>query len=251
MGSVTAPRTLTTDLVSLQPPEEQDAALVAELMGVPEDAERPAEIVRGWREHWDEHGYGTWIATDGAGRRVGFVGLRAHDDFIRVTIRTLEGQGEEDLAGPAMRLVVAHALEWLPDLPLRLRVAPEDLATRFVAESAGMVHAPDLDHTVGEDDWQVLELPWVRVTDKIPARAREAMLRMWVEVNEAGERSVSCPAPTKGRSRRSSTGTPRGWSAGTPPSWRSTPRTGTCSASASSSAPRARPWRTPPTSSGS
>ena len=39
MGSVTAPRTLTTDLVSLQPPEEQDAALVAELMGVVEDAE--------------------------------------------------------------------------------------------------------------------------------------------------------------------------------------------------------------------
>lgn len=186
MGSVTGPRTITTDLVSLQPPEERDAALVAELMGVPEDAERPAEIVRGWREHWDEHGYGTWIATDALGRRVGFVGLRAHDDFIRVTIRTLEGQGEEDLAAPAMRLVVAHALEWLPDLPLRLRVAPEDLATRSVAESAGMVHAPDLDHTVGGNDWQVLELPWVRVTDKIPARAREAMLRMWVEVNEAG-----------------------------------------------------------------
>ena len=46
-------------------------------MGVPEDAERPAEIVRGWREHWDEHGYGTWIATDASGRRVGFVGLHA------------------------------------------------------------------------------------------------------------------------------------------------------------------------------
>ena len=44
MGSVTAPRTITTDLVSLQPPEEQDAALVAELMSVPEDAERPAAV---------------------------------------------------------------------------------------------------------------------------------------------------------------------------------------------------------------
>lgn len=198
MGSVTAPRTITTDLVSLQPPEEQDAALVAELMSVPEDAERPAEIVRGWREHWEDHGYGTWIAWDASGRRVGFVGLRAHDDFIRVTIRTLEGRDEEDLAAPAMRLVVAHALEWLPDLPLRLRVAPEDLATRSVAESAGMVHAPDLDHTVGEDDWQVLELPWVRVTDRIPARAREAMLRMWLEVNEAGGAVGFVPGASEG-----------------------------------------------------
>mgnify|MGYP007012867752 CR=1 FL=1 len=58
---------------------------------------------------------------------------------------------------------------------LEVRVAPEDLTTRFVAESAGMEHAPDLYHVTGEDEWLVLELPWVRVTDRIPARAREAI----------------------------------------------------------------------------
>ncbi len=186
MGSVTAPRTITSDDLSLLPPVEDDAALVAELMGLPADAGRPAEIVRAWREHWEEHGYGTWIISGAAGRAVGFVGLRAHTDFIRVTIRVVDGEGGDELASRALRLAVAHALEWLPELPLRLRVAPEDVGTRFVAESAGMEHAPDLDHVTGEDEWVVLELPWVRVTDRIPARAREAMLRMWVRVNDAG-----------------------------------------------------------------
>lgn len=185
MGSVTAPRSITTDNIAMHPPVEDDAQLVAELMDVPGSAERPSQIVRGWREHWDEHGYGTWIVEEGA-RRVGFVGLRTHPDFIRVTIRVLDGEGSDDVAARSLRLVVTHALEWLPDLPLRIRVAPEDIATRFVAESAGMVHVEELDHTVEKDEWQVLELPYIRRADRIPARAREAMLKMWVEVNDAG-----------------------------------------------------------------
>lgn len=185
MGSVTAPRSITTDNIAMHPPVEDDAQLVAELMDVPGSAERPSQIVRGWREHWDEHGYGTWIVEEGA-RRVGFVGLRTHPDFIRVTIRVLDGEGSDDVAARSLRLVVTHALEWLPDLPLRIRVAPEDIATRYVAESAGMVHVEELDHTVEKDEWQVLELPYIRRADRIPARAREAMLKMWVEVNDAG-----------------------------------------------------------------
>nr|WP_257907126.1 hypothetical protein [Janibacter limosus] len=70
MGSVTTPRLITADDLSLRPPLDDDTQLVAELMGVPITAERPAQIVRMWREHWDEHGYGTWIITDAAGRRL-------------------------------------------------------------------------------------------------------------------------------------------------------------------------------------
>lgn len=202
MGPVTAPRSITTDDLSLQPPVDDDAQLVAELMDVPVSAERPAQIVRGWREHWDEHGYGAWIVQDGVGARVGFVGLRAHADFIRVTIRVVEGEGSDTLAGRALRLVVAYCLEWLPDLPLRLRVAPEDISTRFVAEAAGMVHVPELDHTVDGDAWEVLELPYVRITDKVPARAREAMLRMWVEVNDAGGAVGFAPGASEGEVAR-------------------------------------------------
>ncbi|WP_162253974.1 GNAT family N-acetyltransferase [Janibacter sp. Soil728] len=183
---MTPPRLITADDLSLRPPVEDDAQLVAELMDVPISTERPAQIVRLWREHWDERGYGTWIIEDPAGRRLGFVGLRSHSDFIRVTIRVIEGEGGDDLATRALRVVVSHALEWLPDLPLRIRLAPEDVATREVAEAAGMTYAPDLDHAVDGDEWQVLELPYVRIADRVPPRAREAMLKMWGEVNDAG-----------------------------------------------------------------
>lgn len=179
-------RSISNPSLALDPPVTDDAELVAELMGVPADAERPAEIVAGWMEHWAAHDYGTWIVRDAHGVRVGFVGLRAHEEFIRVTLRLVEREGSDDLATTALRLATAHAVEYLPDLPLRLRVAPEDTATRQVAESAGMVHVSELDHVSGEDEWEVLELPYIRVAHRVPARARQAMLEMWLRVNDAG-----------------------------------------------------------------
>lgn len=187
MASVSVlPRSISSPTLSLEPPVTEDAELVAELMGVPADAERPAEIVVSWMEHWETHDYGTWIVRDEYGVRIGFVGLRAHAEFVRVTLRVVEREGSDDLAAAALRLATAHAIEYLPDLPLRLRVAPEDVATRVVAESAGMSHVSELDHVSGEDEWQVLELPYIRVADRVPDRARRAMLEMWLRVNDAG-----------------------------------------------------------------
>lgn len=180
------PRSITTGALSLAPPVEADRALVAELMDLPETAERPAEIVAGWQEHWEAHGYGPWIVRDAHETSLGFVGLRAAAEFIRLTLRFLPGEGADETAARALRLVTAQVVEWLPDLPVRIRVAPEDLASRFVAESAGMVHVSELDHTVDDVDWQVLELPYIRVADRIPPRDREAMLSMWAEVSDAG-----------------------------------------------------------------
>lgn len=182
----TVPRAVTTDAVSLRPPEDDDVVFVAELLGVPADAERPAEIIARWRAHWDEHGFGTWIIRDEGGEPAGFVGLRAQSEFVRMTVRLLDEDPDEGLVRRALRLVTAHALEWLPDLPVRIRVASEDTELLEAVRATGMVHVPELDHTSEEGDWQVLELPYVRVVDRIPSRAREAMLGMWVEVNDAG-----------------------------------------------------------------
>lgn len=57
-------RAITTDTITLHAPVDDDVSLVAELMGVPADGERPAQILTTWQEHWDEHGYGTWIIRD-------------------------------------------------------------------------------------------------------------------------------------------------------------------------------------------
>lgn len=187
MASVSdLPRTMSTPTLTLAPPEPEDVGLVADLMGVPADAERPAEIIETWREHWETHGYGTWIVRDGSGSRVGFVGLRTNADFIRLTLRFIEVDGGAVLAAEALRLVAAYVIEYLPDLPLRIRLAPEDQATREVVESAGMEHVSELDHVVGEDEWLVLELPYIRIVDRIPPRARTAMLEMWARVNDTG-----------------------------------------------------------------
>lgn len=180
------PRAVTTDALALHAPVDEDVTLVARMMDVPDDAERPAQIVATWREHWDEHGYGTWIVRDAHGSSAGFVGLRGHAEFIRLTLRMLEGTGSDDLGARALRLATAHAIEWLPDLPVRIRIAPEDAATLSAVRSAGLVRVPELDHTSEEGDWHVLELPYVRVAERTPPRAREAMLAMWLEVTEAG-----------------------------------------------------------------
>lgn len=190
MAHVTAPlpppRSIAAVGFGLRAPVTGDARLVADLMGSPDVSGRPTEIVRAWRAHWDEHGYGAWVVEDGEGARAGFVGLRAHTDVIRVTVRTREREGGEDLAARSLRAALAHAIEWLPDVPLRMRVAADDLTTRSVAESAGMVHVAELDHAVDGQEWQVLELPYLRIADRLPARAREALLDMWVAVNDAG-----------------------------------------------------------------
>src|SRR5699024_2820969 len=134
-----------------------------------------------------EHGYGTWIARDEGGEHVGFVGLRAHSEFIRLTTRVLERVADERTAGRALRLASAHALEWLPpDLPVRIRLAPEGAATRSTVDAAGLVHVPAHAHVTADGAWQILEMPYVRVVDRVPARAREAMLDMWVRVNDTG-----------------------------------------------------------------
>ncbi len=177
---------MSSPTLSLDPPVTADVALVAELLDEPVDAERPADVVASWGEHWEAHGYGPWIIRDGHGLRVGFVGLRENEEFIRLTLRVLEHEGGDALATAALRLVTAHVIEHLPDLPLRLRLSPTDTATRSIAEAAGFEHVSELDHVRGEEEWQVLELPYIRVADHVPPRAREAMLRMWVAVNDAG-----------------------------------------------------------------
>lgn len=177
-------RSIATGRLSLTPAQESDVDLVAELMDVPVTDERPAEVVAHWRDHWEEFGYGAWVVRD-ADERMGFVGLRDHEDFIRLTVRMTARAGQ-DLTTRAVRLAAAHTLEWLPDLPLRLRVAPDDAVTREVSTAAGLEHLPELDHAVGDQEWQVLELPHIRAVDRVPARAREALLDMWVRVNDSG-----------------------------------------------------------------
>lgn len=192
------PRELSADDLTMTPPTPDDVALVAELLDLPADHERPAEVVQDWIAHWEERGWGTWVVRQGDGLAVGFVGLQDHGDFVRLTTRSAAGTAAGRMAR-ALRLAMGHALAWLPDLPVRMRVAPEDSASRELLTAAGLVHAPDQDHEVDGETWQVLELPYIRVVDRVPPRAAEAVLDMWVRVNDSGGAVGFRPGTSRGR----------------------------------------------------
>lgn len=181
------PSRLTADGVLLRPPEDSDVELVRDLMGEGVSPGRPAGVVAAWGEHWEEHGYGTWVVTEApGGRPVGSVGLREHGDELRLSVRSREEDGASDLVARGLRVALAHALEWLPELPIRMRGPAEDVSTRFVAETSGLVHVPEDDHGAKGREWHVFEAPTLRLPNRVTERGREAMLDLWVRVNDAG-----------------------------------------------------------------
>lgn len=167
----------------LRRPSPEDAQALGRLVG---DEERAADVVGGWVERWTADGYGTWVVEGEGGELLGFVGVRPRESDIALTVRSSAAAAQDGRARAALRLAVAHALEWYPDLPLRMRVLREDGTTRGVAESSGLVHVPADDHEAKGRSWQVLESPYVRTFESLPPKARESVADLWHRVNQAG-----------------------------------------------------------------
>lgn len=185
--TTSGPTRLVADGTVLRRPDDSDAALVEVLMGDAADPARAAEVVADWRDHWADHGYGTWVVTSARDATpVGSVGLRAHGDELRLSVRSRTEAGASDLVARGLRVALADALERLPEEPIRMRAPGDDLSTRFVAESSGLVHVSEDDHVAKGVDWQVFEAPAVRLPRSVTERGREAMLDLWVRVNESG-----------------------------------------------------------------
>lgn len=177
------PTTVTGPGFTLRAPEPADATALGELVG---DTERAEGVVQGWADRWTDDGYGTWVVEGEQGELLGFIGVRPRTDDITLTVRSDETAAGDGRARRALRLAVAHAIEWYPDLPLRMRVPAEDVTTRAVAESSGLVHVPEDDHEARGREWKVFESPYVRTFTSFPAKARESVTDLWVRVNEAG-----------------------------------------------------------------
>lgn len=177
------PTTVAGSGFTLRRPTLEDAPPLGELVGDPERAEA---VVEGWAQAWDADGYGTWVVEGEGGELLGFVGLRPRTDDITVTVRSNETAARDGRARGALRRAVAHGIEWFPDKPLRMRVPAQDVTTRAVAESSGLVHVPEEDHEARGTAWQVLESPYVRVFESFPDKARERVVDLWTRVNEAG-----------------------------------------------------------------
>lgn len=182
-SSAEMPTTLTGSGFTLRRPEPGDATALGELVG---DVERAGDVVGGWVERWESDGYGTWVVEGEGGELLGFVGLRPRSEDITVTVRSSPEAARDGRARAALRRAVAHALEWYPDVPLRMRVPASDITTRGVAESSGLIHVPEDDHEARGTAWRVLESPYVKVFDSLPAKARDRVVGLWERVNAGG-----------------------------------------------------------------
>lgn len=190
----TRPTTIAGVGLALRPPRVEDTDALGQLVG---DVDRAGEVVQGWVQRWERDGFGSWV-VEVEDEPVGFVGVRPREDDIALTVRSTPAAAADGRARAALRLAVADAVEWLPDVPLRLRVAEDDPTTRAVAESCGLVHVPEEDHEARGASWQVLESPYVRTFTSLPSAARRSLLDLWVRVNDSGGAVGFLPGAPRG-----------------------------------------------------
>jgi RimJ/RimL family protein N-acetyltransferase len=103
-----------------------------------------------WDGHWLRHGFGYFaVRRQGSAAVLGFCGLKfttfQERRVLNLFYRLAPAAWGDGIAGEAATAVVGWAGERLPGQPVVARVRPENLASRRVAERAGLVRAVDLD----------------------------------------------------------------------------------------------------------
>ncbi|WBB76763.1 GNAT family N-acetyltransferase [Micromonospora sp. WMMD1128] len=164
---------LTTARLRLRRPTHADVDLLHALHTDPRAcAHNPSDLLRDraeaqerfrrWDGHWRVHGFGYWVVCRDD-RRLGFCGLkimRLHErDVLNLFYRLDPAAWGDGVAGEAATAVVGWAGTHRPDLPVAARIRPANIASRRVAERAGLRHAAHLD-VPGEDG-----LDWIFIAD--------------------------------------------------------------------------------------
>jgi len=198
-----APTTVRTPRLVLRPPTEADRPFWVALHRDPRTYTHAPHAMAATDEEagrrfddavadWDVAGFGYWVAeaTDGAGP-VGVAGLRRadHDGFLNLYYRLSLGWHGRGLGREAARYAVAHAVEWLPDLPVQALVKEHNHPSMATALAAGLERAgsrPLRDDRPGEPESTILQAPRARRLTRLDDDAREAVLDLWCRVNDAG-----------------------------------------------------------------
>ncbi|MFC8503983.1 GNAT family N-acetyltransferase [Pedococcus sp. NPDC057267] len=158
------------------------------VVGTPEtNAEFLARILA----HWEEHGYGYWVAEDReSGVPVGWVGVQRSDTYLNLYYRFVPEAHGRGLAREAARAAVTTATEWGPDLPVRALVKEHNTASVRTALSSGLLRTRRevvlADDRPDEPVSLVFDAPRVERVDLVDAATREDLLDLWQRVNDAG-----------------------------------------------------------------
>lgn len=141
--------------------------------------------------HWDEHGFGFWLAQDrGSGDVVGVCGLKVIEDvflnlYYRLTFERL-GRG---LGREMSRASVSHAVEWLPRLPVRALVKEVNTPSVATALGTGLERAGTRvlhDDLPDEPPSTVFEAPTIEAATSFDSATHDEVLDLWMRTNEAG-----------------------------------------------------------------
>lgn len=143
------------------------------------------------QQHWGERGFGLWLAEDRVTRDVvGVCGLKDVDGaFLNLYYRLTFDHLGRGLGREMSRASAAHAVEFLPALPVRALVKEVNtpsvrtaLASGFERVGTKVLHAdlPD------EPPSTVFEAPRVEALTRFDEPTRAEVLDLWVRTNDAG-----------------------------------------------------------------
>jgi RimJ/RimL family protein N-acetyltransferase len=203
---VLGPREIVTNRLTLRPPTVLDRSLWVRLhrdpalyehalRTMPGSDELAADGFRDCLGRWESVGFDYGVVEESSRRAgVGVGGLRRRvlDDqgevlnlYYRLAA-SVQGRG---LATEAARAWTAHAVEWLPDLPVVVKVKELHVRSVRVAQAAGLerVGAVALDDDAPDEaPSTVLQAPRVAVPDHLDGPTRESLLDLWCAVNDIG-----------------------------------------------------------------
>ena len=144
-------------------------------------------------ERWERAGFDYAVVEETSTRRgigVGGPSLRAApsgEEVLDLDYRLTAPAHGRGLASEAVRAWTAHALEWLPDLPLVATCREANTRSVRTAVTAGLEVVGTVDDAPGDEPPStLLRAPRVEAAASFDPQTRESLLDLWVAVNDAG-----------------------------------------------------------------
>ncbi len=191
-----APREIATNRLTLRRPVARDRALWVRLNrdpqlwthtphAMPTSDDAAAGLFDDCLERWARTGVDLSVVEETSLRSgIGLGGIRHDDDRMLLSLRLARSARGRGLGREAARAWSAHALEWLPSVPLVARVPDSDPATVATMVSVGMERA-GADPVADEDGPRTLfAAPRVEAPEWLDERTREQVLDLWCAVND-------------------------------------------------------------------
>lgn len=168
--------------------------------------EAAEEFFEATRRHWDERGFGFWVARGrGTDEVVGVCGLKelqgdAH--FLNLYYRLGFDHLGRGLGKEMSRVSAAHAIEFLPELPVWALVKEVNtpsvrtaLGSGFEGVGTRVLH----DDLPDEAPSTIFAAPRVEAVTSLDDATREQVLDLWMRTNDAGGAVGFLPGASRGR----------------------------------------------------